>query len=257
MQISGEINDIGVSPSFSCYSNDNLTSTAAAKVSREAREEQFHEFSAINEEDFEFSFEYSGEQFSSEELAFEGRILLPIFNTDLVTKDDVDHDDSSAVIPLEKMLPGDSSDESEELDDAAAASGTFCVTWRKADVRSPVPDHIKKSRSTGSDESGSRRWKIKDILRRSNSAGKETVYFLCPKRVEASCKKGSVKSVVVPKGAGNKPKLASSPSIHELFYVQKRAEQKGGRVKSYLPYRQDILGFKVHVNGDANKKLPF
>ncbi|KAI3784729.1 hypothetical protein L1987_43834 [Smallanthus sonchifolius] len=265
MQHSGEINDIGFSPSFNCYSGDNLTSTAAAKVSREIKQEhasEFQEFSDIEEEDFEFSFEYSGEKFSSKDLAIEGRILLPIFNTDLVTKDDVDHDDSSAIIPVEKMLPSDSDDtpsssssEAEELENTS--SGTFCVSWRKAGARSPAHSHIKKSRSTGSDESGSRRWKIKDILRRSNSLGKETVYFLCPKMVEASCKKRLAKSGEGPKATGLKSKTASSASIHELFYVQKLAEQKGGNMKSYLPYRQDILGFKVHINGNSNKKLPF
>ncbi|XP_076957985.1 uncharacterized protein LOC143633601 [Bidens hawaiensis] len=247
-------NDIGFSPSFSCYSNHNTTSTAAAKVSREVKD---FEFADINEEDFEFSVEFSGEKFSTEELALEGRILLPIFNTDLVSKDEVDHDD---VIPLDALLPSDSDDTmsstsseaAEDLEDHVS-SRTFCVSWRH---RSSGPAHVKKSRSTGSEDSHSRRWKIKDILRRSNSSGNETMFFLCPKRVEASCKKGLVKSVEGPKAAV-KSKTASPPSIHELFYVHKRGEQKGSKMKSYLPYKQDILGFKVHVKGDSNKKLPF
>lgn len=274
MQMNGEINDIGFSPSFDCYSTDTLTSRAAAKVSREAIEEEaagFQEFSDTDEEDFEFSLEFSGEEFSSKALALEGRILLPIFNTDLVKKDEVNHavkgldrDDSSIIIPLEKLLPSDSDDtlssssETEELDHDTS-SGTFCVSWRKPEARSASVDHMKKSRSTGSVESGSRRWKIKDILRRSNSLGKETVYFLCPKMVEASCGKGSVKSGEAPKVAGKtkKYKTSSMSSVHELFYVQKKEQQRGDKMKSYLPYRQDLLGFKVHINGSANKKLPF
>lgn len=249
MQKSGEFNDIEFSPSFNCYSYDNDASKAAAKVSRE-----FQEFNDIDEEDFEFSFEFSGEKLSTNELASEGRIVLPIFNTDLVTMDDVDvdHTASSDVIPLANMLQNDSEEtppsfslsEAEELEDTS--SGTFCVSWRKAEVKSGGPTLIKKSRSTGSEEIGSRKWRIKDIIRRSNSLGKETMYLLCPKKVEIARK-------TRPKLTGT---LASSPSIHELFYVQKRAE-KGGKMKSYLPYKQDILGFKVHINANSNKKLPF
>ncbi|KAF5792165.1 hypothetical protein HanRHA438_Chr09g0414881 [Helianthus annuus] len=242
--------DTWFAPSFNSYSTDNPTSIAAAKVSRE--------FSDIEEEDFEFSLEFSGEKFSIKDLAFEGRILVPIFNTDLATKDEIDHDD---VIPLENLLASDSeetdtyssSSEASEMED----TGTFRVTWGKSEPRSPGPGQVKKSRSTGSEESESRRWKIKDIFRRSNSSGEETMFFLCPKRFEALCKKGLVKPGGASSKAAGKVKTASSPSVHELFYVQKRAERNGGKVKSYLPYRQEILGFKVHIKGNANKKLPF
>ncbi|PWA49098.1 hypothetical protein CTI12_AA484880 [Artemisia annua] len=268
MKMTKEINDIGFSPSFSCYSSDSLTSSAAAKVSREFMHQHaadLQELSDVEEEDFEFSLEFAGEEFSFEELALSGRVLLPIFDTDLVTKDDVESEvkeldsinSSSLIIPLEKMLISDtgdamsySSEEAEQVEDIS--TGTFCVTWR-----SGAHAHIKKSKSTGSvSESGSRRWKVKDILRRSNSAGKETAFFLCPKRVEESNKKRAIKSAEAPKRDG-KSKKGSSPSVHELFYVQKRAEQKGDKTRSYLPYRQAILGFQVQVNGNCNKKLPF
>ncbi|KVH92873.1 uncharacterized protein LOC112515623 [Cynara cardunculus var. scolymus] len=269
MQLTGEINDITVSPSFNCYSSDSLTAKAAAKVSREVEQEridEFQEFSEVDEEDFEFSLEFAGEEFSAEELALAGRLLFPIFNSDLVTKDEVDrvvkevddeHDVDSLIIPLHKLFVDDSdesrsSSSSSEVDDLEdRPSGTFCVSWRKANAGSPTL--AKKSRSTGS---GSRTWKIKDLLRRSNSTGSETVFFLCPKRVEASNRKRYGKSREVRKVTG-KSKTASSPSFHELFYVQKRAEQKGEKMKSYLPYRQDLLGFSVKVNGSGNKKLPF
>ncbi|KAK1432772.1 hypothetical protein QVD17_09672 [Tagetes erecta] len=263
MQNSGETNNIGFSPSFNCYSDVNQTSNAATKVSSEVKEEhaaEFQEFSDIDEEDFEFSFEFSREKFSTNELASEGRILLPIFNTDLVTKDDldVDHNDSSAVIPLAELLQNDSekiplsssSSEVEESKDTDVSSGMFCVSWRKCETKSPA--QIKKSKSTGFEQSGSRRWKIKDIIRRSNSLGKETIFFLCPKKVKAARK-------TRPK-LTRKSMMGSSPSIHEMFYVQKRTEkEKEGKMKSYLPYKQDILvlGFKVHINGNSNKKLPF
>lgn len=267
-----QMNDIGFSPSFNCYASDSLTSKAAEKVRREFQDE----LSDVEEEDFEFSIEFAGEKYSTQELALSGRILLPIFDTDLVTKDEVESevkeklddktDSDSLIIPLEKLLISETGDpvsySSEEAEKAEKeddfekrASKTFCVSWRK-------PRHhaaIKKSRSTGSEsESGSRKWRITDILRRSNSAGKESVFFLCPQRVEDSNKKRAIKSSEGSK-AGGKPKMGSSPSVHELFYMQKREEQKGDKKRSYLPYRQAILGFQVQVNGNANgnRKLPF
>ncbi|GJX91386.1 hypothetical protein Tco_0344712 [Tanacetum coccineum] len=244
MQMINEINDIGFSPSFSCYSSDSLTSSAAAKVSREFMQQHaagLEELSDVEEEDFEFSLEFAGEEFSFEELALSGRVLLPIFDTDLVTKDEVESEvkeldninSSSVIIPLEKMLINDTGDavsyfseEAEQVEDIS--TGTFCVTWR-----SGAHARIKKSKSTGSgSESGSR-------------------------RVEESNKKRAIKSAEAPKRAG-KSKTGSSPSVHELFYVQKRAEQKGDKARSFLPYRQAILGFQVQVNGNGNnKKLPF
>jgi hypothetical protein len=267
-----QMDDIGFAPSFNCYATDSLTSKAAAKVSREFQDDLL---SDVEEEDFEFSLEFGGEKYSAKELALSGRILLPIFDTDLVTKDEVESevkeklddktDSDSLIIPLEKLLISETGDpvsySSEEAEKAEKeddfekrASKTFCVSWQK-------PRHhaaIKKSRSTGSEsESGSRKWRITDILRRSNSAGKESVFFLCPQRVEASNKK---RAAVKGSKAGGKPKMmSSSPSVHELFYVQKREEQKGDKKRSYLPYRQAILGFQVQVNGNANgnRKLPF
>ncbi|KAI3784728.1 hypothetical protein L1987_43833 [Smallanthus sonchifolius] len=106
-------------------------------------------------------------------------------------------------------------------------SGIFCM-WRwKADV---VFAKSKKSSSTGSGSHGSRRWKILSSRRRSNT---EEVT-------------GKLKTTT-----------SSSPSFHELFYVQKRAEQKGDKMKTFLPCKQDLLGFFVNINRIRNKKFPF
>ncbi|KAI3688226.1 hypothetical protein L1987_81936 [Smallanthus sonchifolius] len=91
--------------------------------------------------------------------------------------------------------------------------------WRsKADL---VFAKSKKSSSTGSGSHGSRRWKIWSSRRRSNT---EDVA-------------GKLKTTT-----------SSSPSFHELFYVKRRAEQKGDKIKSFLPYNQDLLGFFVNIN---------
>lgn len=272
MQLMAEMDNIGFSPSFSCYSNDSLTSMAAAKVSCEAIEEEhaaeFQEFSDCDEDGFEFSFDFSGEEYSPNELSLAGRIPFPIFNRDLTTMDEVVqvdreikevvHDDPSVIISLENLFldhredtPSSSSSEAEELEDRN--SRTFCVSWRKAGGGLPALGDCKKSKSTGS---GSKGWRIKDIFGRSNSAGKDMILFLCPKKIDASKQKRRVNSGEVRKVPG-KSKTTSSQSVHELFYVQKKAEQKGDKMKSYLPYKKDLLGFFINVNGIWNKKLPF
>ena len=57
MQSQRKIEESGVSPSFSCYSSDSLTSKAVAKVIQELLAEPFNEFGVISEDDFDFSFE--------------------------------------------------------------------------------------------------------------------------------------------------------------------------------------------------------
>nr|GEZ03379.1 hypothetical protein [Tanacetum cinerariifolium] len=229
MQMINEINDFGFSPSFSCYSSDSLTSSAAAKVSREFMQQHaagLQELSDVEEEDFEFSLEFTGEEFSFEEPALSGRVLLSIFDTDLVTKDEVET-------------------EVKELDNINSSSVIVPLTL---EVPCPIPQKKRNKLKIYLLEHSV--WKVKDILRRSNSAGNETAFFLCPKRVEESNKKHAIKSAEAPKRAG-KSKTGSFPSVHELFYVQKRAEQKGDKARSFLPYRQAILGFQVQVNAEV------
>ncbi|KAI3811633.1 hypothetical protein L1987_21359 [Smallanthus sonchifolius] len=84
--------------------------------------------------------------------------------------------------------------------------------------------------STGSTSHGSRRWKILSSRRRSNTE-------------EVAWKQ--------------KTTTSSSPSFHELFYLKRGAEQKGDKMKSFLPYKQDLLGFFVNINRIRNKKSLF
>jgi hypothetical protein len=46
-------------------------------------------------------------------------------------------------------------------------------------------------------------------------------------------------------------------SAHELFYVQNRAWKEGEKRKSYLPYRQDLVGFFANVNAYGKTFPPF
>ncbi|KAK9061719.1 hypothetical protein SSX86_018902 [Deinandra increscens subsp. villosa] len=223
-----QIDDLGFCPSFSCYSSDSLASTAAGRISTQLLQEQsFHDVDGENE--FEFSVLLGDEESN-------GRTDFPLFNRDLAIQE-VDREALQGKLADEEEIASSSSDESD--------GGVFCV-WRfKTEGGSSPLSKCKKSGSTGS---GSKRWRIRDLLRRSNSEGKEPMVLLTDrKKVEIPKQKrstGEASSIVAGK---SKPKPLS-PSIHELFYLR-RAKGEGGKRKSYLPYRQGLVGFFSNVNG--------
>ncbi|KVH92874.1 uncharacterized protein LOC112515873 [Cynara cardunculus var. scolymus] len=263
MEMQLEVDELGFSPSFNCYFSDSLTSTtatAAAKVSREFMQEQaaqFREFSDVDEEDFEFSLvlddeEVSGKQISVQRSPTTADVDFPVGETDTA---------SSVHIQIQKLFVNggeassfSSTSESEESDDRP--SGSFCIWRPKSYVVSSTITKCKKSSSAGSG-SGSRRWRrILDLLRRSNSEGKESMFLLRSKKIKSSKQNRKVSPVEVTRVAG-KLKEGSSPSFHGLFYAQKRAEKEGHKMKSFLPYRQDLLGFFVNIHRIGHKKSTF
>ncbi|XP_023747283.1 uncharacterized protein LOC111895439 [Lactuca sativa] len=238
----------GVSPSFSCYSSDSLTSMAVAKVIHEEHAARFQEFGDLSEDDFEFSVGLSDEDVSKEENHSRSWTVFPVFNHDLMMKDDEDRDQVKGKEDEREESSWCSSSEADELE--SPRSKAYCVLWRpKSDSGSPPRvSKCKKSSSTGS---GSKRWSIRYLLRRSNSEGKEPVVLMTPKKVESPKQKrnsGEVSKV------GSRLKVQTP--VHELFYVKRRAENEVVRRKSYLPYRQGLVGFFSNVNG-MGKMLPF
>ncbi|XP_071694648.1 uncharacterized protein [Rutidosis leptorrhynchoides] len=183
-------------------------STAIAKV--------IHE-----DEDFEFSLPSIHHQHVSSKLIDSHSLtLFPVFNRDR-SLNDKSNDYASITTPLQKLFIVEkkekwesesysySSSEADELE--TEASGTFCV-W------SPKVSKCKKSNSTGS-LSGSKKWWIRYLLRRSNKREQNPV--------EGVSKVGRRLKVQTP--------------VHELFYVQRRAENEVGKRKSFLPYRRNLL----------------
>ncbi|XP_071738986.1 uncharacterized protein [Rutidosis leptorrhynchoides] len=246
MQHHEQNDDLGFCPSFSCYSSDSLASTAAARISTQLQEQAvpFHDG-----DDFEFpSDEISGENINSDD-----RTVFPLFNRDIPFHNQVDHErttdcaDSLAKLFISERAESVSysSDESEDEE----ASGASCVWRYKSDTGSSSLSKCKKSSSTGS---GSKRWRIRDLLRRSNSEGKEPVMLLTN---NTSKKKKDEKRFTDEVAVISAGKL--KPSVHELLYVQQRAKREGVKRKSYLPYRQGLVGlFSSNVNGKGNK-FPF
>ncbi|GFP99723.1 hypothetical protein PHJA_002116400 [Phtheirospermum japonicum] len=242
--------DIYICPSFSSYSSNRLSEIAGRVAA--VREDQ---------------------EVSVEDFSCDGQIrhVFPVFNRDLLQDSGGEPSacggrellESAVPIPLSKLFieedrervdypPSCSSSEADELENVP--EGTYCV-WRPKLAESPMPSQCKKSKSTGS---ASRRWKLRDLMRRSKSDGKDSFVFLTPKHKEEK----SGKSIEATNKADGKLGLrsasggggpAGSPSAHEAFYVRNKAMKEGEKKKSYLPYRRELVGFFANVNGLSSK----
>ncbi|KAL2505176.1 Protein of unknown function (DUF1645) [Abeliophyllum distichum] len=254
--------ELCVCPSFNSYSADRVAEIAAKVTGMNPNDavEDGNDEDNNYDDDFEFALVGENQEVLAEEFFFDSQIrqVFPVFNRDfLVNNDDFqlkssDQEVESIRIPLNKIFsenrdhdtPSSSSSEVDELE--TLPPGTYCM-WRPKKVQSS-PSQCKKSKSTGS---ASKRWKIRDLLRRSNSDGKDSFVFLTPKHKEEKSKeiKNSKHSTTkrVFSGIGGVKSVAKSP--HEAFYVQNRTIKEGDKKKSYLPYRQDLVGFFASANG--------
>ncbi|PWA38345.1 hypothetical protein CTI12_AA582180 [Artemisia annua] len=129
---------------------------------------------------------------------------------------------------------------------------TYCV-WRpktESGSSSPSMTKCKKSSSTGS---GSKRWSIRYLLKRSNSECNVKPMALLSSNKKVDSPKPKRNSGEVSKF---RSRFKAQTPVHELFYVQRRAENESVKKKSFLPYRQDVFGLFGNVNG-IGKMLPF
>lgn len=157
---------------------------------------------------------------------------------------------------------------SRESDDAA--EGPYCV-WK-----SPTPEMSQKSNSTGF----SRLWKVRDLLSRSNSDGRDSFVFLngksdeatvssSSKRKEKKKKKVELEKLEVVERRGGEAAAATAAasggerkgagkkkSAYEALYGGGKDKKKGGG-KSYLPYRQDLVGFFTNGSGLSRNVHPY
>ncbi|KAM7509131.1 hypothetical protein LguiA_019584 [Lonicera macranthoides] len=270
-----ESNDQLLCPSFNSYSSDKLAEIAAKVSDQYNRESRlYQDEAALDEYNDDFEFSSVTADSSVHDVIIDGKILpiFPIFNRDLLINDDEqitnrDNVSQTLRLPLKKLFLDEteatscsSSSEADELE--SIAPGTYCV-WTPNLVQKS-PSRCKKSNSTGSI---SKRWNLRHLLRRSNSEGKESpLVFLTPKnegeksgngeKVEISKERRNdgvkVAGKVKAKGIGEKL------SAHEVFYVRNRAMKEGDKRKSYLPYRQDLVGFFATVGtlGPVGKTFP-
>ncbi|XP_057983942.1 uncharacterized protein LOC131168489 [Malania oleifera] len=283
MQEEGPV--LALCPSFNNYSSHKMAEVAA-KVPEELNldsklaEEDDEKLDV--DEDFEFSLVRCGSDagsdaaftVSAEDMFYGGQIrpIFPVFNRDLLLDEGRGLESPtcevpSIRIPLKKLFfedqdpPSSSSSEADALE--RVPPGMYCVWTPKAAEGSP--GRCKKSKSTGS---SGRRWRLRDLLGRSNSDGKHSFVFLTPTPTSAGGK-NKEKSEKTEKAANLKQRRSSGEflagkakakmpnghrnekliSAHEIFYVKNRALKEGEKRRSYLPYKQDLIGFFAKVNG--------
>ncbi|KAF2315926.1 hypothetical protein P3X46_023380 [Hevea brasiliensis] len=213
-----------------------------------------------DEEEFEFAIvctEQDASPIPADEIFYNGQIrpIYPLFNTDLLMDGEELSKPASTVsdqsqtakrnrLPLRKLFSEEqettscSSSEADDLENVPA--GTYCVWTPKKGKESPGT--CKKSSSTGS----SKRWKFRDLLYRSNSDGKDNFVFLTP------AKKSSERVMEDEACKENKEK----DKIKE-HYAKGRALKEEDKRRSFLPYRQDLVGFLSNVNGLNRNLRPF
>ncbi|XP_058087942.1 uncharacterized protein LOC131234948 [Magnolia sinica] len=226
------------------------------------------------DDDFEFAFvcrDPNASPISADEIFSNGQIrpIFPIFNRNLLfsesNSDKPENEGRSIRLPLRKLLiedrdfPSSSSSEADELE--GVPNGTYCV-WRpraNGAAAASSPDLGKKSNSTGT----SKRWRFRDLLHRSNSDGKDTFVFLAapPKKAEKAVvlkeRRNSSEAKPAAKGKGKGSSCEKEVSAAEKHYVRNRALKEGDRRRSFLPYRQDLVGFFANVNGLSRSLHPF
>lgn len=264
-------------PSFSCYSSNRVAEIAGKisdEIKRDSQVVEENVAGADGEEDFEFSSVCENPESSVGVFPVDRQIqpIYPVFNRDLLLNDvdsqGVDGESSENVsssvqvslrdLFLEEREPlSSSSSEVDELE--SVPPGTYCV-W-KPKLTEPSPSRCKKSNSTGS---AFKRWNIRDLMRRSNSEGKDSFVFLTPEKglkKENSKAKDSVETSKVAgklKAKGNSSsgnKASSSPAVY--LRDQAAKEKDKNKRKSYLPYRRDLVGFFSNANSFGRTFPPF
>ncbi|CAH2080029.1 unnamed protein product [Thlaspi arvense] len=235
-------------PSFSSYTGDGLVETAE-RVRFEFSDEH-------SNDDFEFvnlRSDYEAASFSGD---FD--FVFPLFNQTLipsspVVKSDGDKDESSRGVPVTTRLrdlflrdledpsptqvySSSSSDEEEEENESNGIS-----TQKKS-----PNGGWRKSKSTGSSSASSstssRRWRIKDLLKRSYSEGKQSLGFQNPSSTN--------------RDESSKKKEKEKVSAHEKLYLKNRAMKEEEKRRSYLPYKQNLVGLFFNFHHRFGKTIP-
>lgn len=264
--------ELSVCPSFSSYSSDKLAEIADKVADGEDGRHRGEEL----DDEFEF---VSVSRADDDLVVVDGQIgpVFPVFNRDLLSTSRLqpacsdDREGRSLRVPLKKLFveerdpttsfSSSSSDGEEgEGDLEGVPPGTYCVwTPNNNNSAKPSPSRCKKSNSTGtktstgSSSSASKRWRLSSFLRRSNSEGKDSFVFLTPKKEEISRPEKAVNNRDQLRSKETKVKTVSS--AHEAFYARNRAMKEGDKRRTYLPYRQDLVGFWANV-GALGKTFP-
>ncbi|XP_074562468.1 uncharacterized protein LOC141818975 [Curcuma longa] len=201
-------------------------------------------------DDFEFSVELKGAagfpSVDADEIFSGGRMLpvYPVFNRDLIRRAPAESKENAKAEPISirKLL----------IEEKEAAP---------EEPSPPPPMRCKKSASTGA---------LRSLIRnltigRSHSDGKEKFVFIEASRPESTpaSPSRSAKKKAPDKGAKKGPRTAEGDVVtaHRPLYGKGSNDKvvKGPR-RSFLPYRQELLGLFAPVNAfahNSNKRNPF
>lgn len=215
--------------------------------------------------DFEFAFvsrDSHSSPVSADDIFCNGQIrpMYPLFDRTLldeavstVVSSSPTTDETAARrrrLPLRKLMfeereTGSCSSSTSEAEDAdldGVAPGTYCVWDPKSSSSSSLGKPCKKSSSAGS---SSKRWKLRDLLPRSHSDGKEPPVIFT---AAASKRNNKVAHESKPSSGGN--------NNAGVVSVEKEAGDESKR-KPSLPYRQEFIGLFTNVNGVGRNLRPF
>ncbi|KAF5739622.1 hypothetical protein HS088_TW12G00831 [Tripterygium wilfordii] len=265
-----EASAVAICPSFNSYSCDGLAEVAArVRTEASTSNQQLYD----EEDTFEFTTDFD---FSSSMMASQIRPVFPVFNRDLMLSDycfgdeddlhwNQDHDRDTdfgagdvevedvarARLSLKNMFVDEpdhssscSSSEADELDEVPP--GTHCFWTPKSPSPSPLPGRCKKSNSTGS---CSKRWRFRDLLKRSISDGKAgSLVFVNAEGEKRTRVKASAAATAGGGALKIKVKGETAAAAHKAIYVKNKAAKGGDKRRSYLPYRQELLSFFSHKN---------
>ncbi|XP_058776149.1 uncharacterized protein LOC131650456 [Vicia villosa] len=199
-------------PSFSVYSSNSLNDVAERVIY-----ENNHSYSQNDNDDFEFV--------AFQKTAYE---VFPIFNRGDQKRNS---DAAENLTPLQNLIIGD---EKQNIE-SRQASPIKCI----------------KSNSTGSDSNPScyKPWKFLSLLRRSKSDVKESFILATPvenSKVKSGGKVSAEKNIArVPekKIPMTERKVPAAVTAMEAVYLRKKEIKR----KSYLPYKQELISFPLHV----------
>ncbi|KAL4030551.1 hypothetical protein IC575_008796 [Cucumis melo] len=194
---------------------------------------------------------------SADDAFYNGQIrpVYPLFDRDLLFVDE------TLPPPLRKVfVEKPDTDLASVSESEGAIEGTYCE-W------SPATAELgKKSNSTGF----SKLWRFRDFMtvHRSSSDGKNAFVFLSNNHPSTTSRSNNSPSTTCSSSSPNSSSKNSSPHKqlppqtsscpHQTHYVKSRAQKKQvHKHKSYLPYRQDLVGFFTTVNGFTKNVHPF
>ncbi|KAF8096714.1 hypothetical protein N665_0303s0037 [Sinapis alba] len=245
------------SPSFSTYSGDRLAEIAA-RVSRDDYKENGNE-----------EFEFAILQTASSSSSGDGGLLFPVFDQTLLSEP------AAVVTPLKDLLLRErndhppppppppptyssSSDDDEEDDLDTIPSEIYCPwTPERSTAEMSPSGGCRKSKSTGSSSTSSwskRGWRIRDLLKRSRSDGKQSLKFMDANNNRDEPATSSSSS---PKRTVKKKEKEKVSSAHEKFYLRNKAMKEEDKKRSYLPYKQDLVGLFSNVSRFSKTFPPF